>query len=776
MLFARTLRRAGRRLAKRPFVTALAVGSLAAAVGVTTAAFSTVDAYYLRSLPVSTPETLAFVYVETKEKRPDGLTWREYERLRGRGGVLAGLAVQARFSPKVRLPGRDDYPITAAVSDNFFDVIGVSAARGDVFHSGSGTDQQVVVSDLYWRREFAADPNLIGRIISVGPASLRVTGILPEGMAGTIRGLKVDLFVPEQTAFGSLRLADRNSPHGEFEGLGRLHAAGGDSQAEKSFEGALDGGRRARVESFLKADVNAGRAARIFGSAAFMLLFVAAANLVALRLVDNEARRRDWGIQLALGAGPSRLLLDHAAETLLMVASGGALGLTLAAYLIRRAPGWLRGGSDYREYFIRLDWRAGLFTLLSLFFVGLLIAVLPAIDSWRHSLTDSIRANTAPRASRWLASLVTAQIALMVAMAYCAGLLGLSLRRISMVRPAMDPSRPLVLVEGSWDGDRAHWERSERLASEFKKIPGVREVAYARRVMLSGSGGGARVKWERPGEAARTMRYNQISSRYFEAAGTRLLSGRTFNDADGPMTTPVVVVSAAFERALGRPAVGEYARLDEKPWLIVGVVEDGPSVRLREPIEPFVYFSFAQKPVRSPVFMIESAGSPNKTAAILGAFLQKSGSGFGPRRFSTLFDHLRSARNSEEMAAAVGGLLTILSVMLGAAGLLGVTMDAVRKRSREFGIRLALGATPVRLARHVYASVALYLLLGLPAGAALSWSAGETLRSFLFGVEQSGAPAVAAAAGLAVAVAAAAAAWPALRAASIQPSAALRTE
>jgi hypothetical protein len=405
-----------------------------------------------------------------------------------------------------------------------------------------------------------------------------------------------------------------------------------------------------------------------------------------------------------------------------------------------------------------------------------MLALLPAIDTWRHSLTDCIRAPTARRASRWLAALVTAQIALMVAMAYCSGLLGLSLRRIAMVRPAMDTSRPLVLVEGSWTGGQSHWERSERLASEFKTIAGVRDVAYARRVMLSGSGGGARVNWERPGEAARTMRYNQVSSRYFQVAGTSVLSGRTFNEADGPGTTPVAVVSAAFERALGRPAVGEFVTLDGKPWLIVGVVEDGPSVRLREAIEPFVYFPFAQKPTRGPTFLIETADPPVKTAALLGAFLQKSETGFGPQRFNTLFDHLRSARNSEEMAAAVGGVLTMLSVVLSGAGLLGVTMYAVRTRRREFGVRMALGATPARLAGHVYARVGGYLLLGLPAGAVLAWSAGETLRSFLYGVEPSGVPVVTAAAGLAIAVAFAAAAWPAIQAASTQPSSSLRTE
>lgn len=776
MVFSGLLKRAARRMKNRPFLTALAVGSLAGAVGVTTAAFSTVDAYYLRSLPVSSPESLVFVYAETKEKRPDGLTWREYEGLRSRPGALTGIAVQARFGPKVRLEGRDDYPITAAVSDNFFDLIGVRAARGDVFHGGRGSDEQVVMSELYWRREFGADPAIIGRMIQVGKASLRVIGILPEGMAGTIRGLKVDLFVPEQTAFGSLGLVNRDSAYGEFEGLGRLRTGESAGSAEKALDGILDKGRRAKVESYARADANAGRAGKIFGFAAFMLLFVAAANLVALRLVENESRRRDWGIQMALGAGRTRLVLEHAAETVIVVAAGGGLGAALASYLIALAPDWLKAGASYREYFIRLDWRVAGFALASLLFVGVLLAVLPSIDAWRHSLTDSIRANSARRASRWLAVLVTAQIAMMAAMAYCSGLLGLSLSRIAMVRPAMDPSRPLVLVEGSWGGDQPYWERSERLASEIGSIEGVRRVAYARRLMLSGSGGGARVKWERPGEAARTMRYNQVSARYFEVAGTRLLSGRGFTEADGPRTTPVVVVSAAFERAMGRPAVGEYATLDGQAWLIAGVVEDGPSVRLREAIEPFVYFPFAQKPVRGMTFLVDTAESPDRLAAMVAAYLQKSDTGFGPRRFNTLVDHLRSARNSEEMAAAVGGVLTVLSVILSAAGLLGVTLYAVGRRGREFGVRMALGATPAKLARHVYSSVGAYLVVGLPAGAVLAWSGGRALQSFLFGVDPSESGVIAGVAALAATVAFAAAAWPAWQAASTQPSEALRSD
>lgn len=773
---ASTCGRAFRRMRKRPFVTALAVGSLAVAVGIGTAAFSTVDAYYLRSLPLSRPESLVFVYAETRERRPDALTWREYERLKARGGALEDLAVQARFSPKVRLPGRDDHPITAAVSDNFFDLIGVSAARGDVFHAGRGGDQQVVLSDLYWRREFAGDPGIVGRMLTVGPAPLRVIGVLPEGMAGTIRGLKVDLFVPEQTAFGPLRLVDRNATYAEFEGLGRLRAGAAPARAETELDGTLESGRRAKVERYLNADRGAVRAASLFGVAAFLLLLVAASNLVSLRLVDNESRRRDWGIQMALGAGRGRLLVQQAVESLLLAAAGGALGMMLAYSLIRIVPEWLRAGSEYREYFIRLDWRVALFALVSVGFIGGLLAVVPAMDTWRHSLTESIRATGAPRASRWLAALVTFQVALMSAMAYNAGLLGLSLRRISMVRPAMDTSKPLVLMEGSWAPGGEAWPRSQRLASELSSIEGVRRVAYARRVMLSGSGGGARVKWERPGEAPRTMRYNQVSSNYFEVAGTRLLAGRAFQESDGPSTTPVVVISEAFQRAIGRPATGEFVRLDGKPWLVVGVVEDGPSVRLREKIEPFVYFPFAQKPVEGPAFLIESAGSKDQTAAAVMAYMRQHETGYGPRRFNTLFEHLRSARNSEEMSAAVGAVLTFLCVVLSAAGLFGVTMHAVSKRAREFGVRIALGASPGRVAGGVFAGVARYLLVGIPIGGMLAWAGSSSLASLLYGVRQADSRLMLGVLCLAGLVTLAAAVWPARRAAATDAWQALRTE
>jgi len=776
MPLAGTFKHAVRRMGRRPFATALAVGSLAMAVGVTTAAFSTVDAYYLRSLPMKDPSSLVYVDAETREKRPDTLSWIEYSTLRQRRGALEGLAVQARFQPKVRLQGRDDYPITAAVSDNFFEVLGVGAARGEVFHNGHGGEQQVVLSDAYWRRSFGGDPGIVGRMIEVGNTTVRVTGVLPEGMAGTVRGIRVDLFVPEQTASGAMRLIEKSARHGDFQGIGRLAPRATAMRAQAELDGLLEDGRRARAQSMQGDERGSLKPATLFGVAAFMLLFIAAANLVALRLVENEARRREWGILMALGAGRGRLLAQQAAETMLVVVAGGLAGTGLAAYLIRLAPEWLRAGNPYREYFIRLDWRVALFTLSSLVFVGLVLAVLPAVDAWRHSLVESMQAPVSRRASRWLAVLVTAQIALITALAYNAGLLGVSLRRISMVRPAMDTDRPMVLMEGAFKERANAWTQAERLAGELVNLSGVRRVAYARRVMLAGSGGGARTKWERPGEEPRTMRYNQVSPSYFEVTGAKVLSGRAFAFSDGPSSTPVVMVSQAFERALGKPAVGEFVRLDGKEWLIAGVVEDGPSVRIREKMEPFVYFPFAQKPAAWPTYFIETSAAPQRVASAIGAYMQNTETGYEPNGFDTLVDHLRSARNGEEMAAAVGGILTLLSVLLGAAGLFGVTMCAVSRRAREFGVRMALGATGGRMARTVFGEVARYLAIGIPAGALLAWSAGEWLASLLYGVGKAEPEVMLAVLAAVVVVALAAAAAPARRAASVDPWLALRAE
>ncbi|MGO9271166.1 MAG: ABC transporter permease [Terriglobia bacterium] len=200
-MLLRELSQMGRHSLRRPGPAIVAVASMALAIGFSTAAFSVVDAYNWRDMAVAHPDRLAYGSVLDREGQHDQLTWLEFQAVQQQAGGIAGMLVESRHSPRVNLPDRHDFPITAGVSDNYFDVLGVQAAHGKVFHTNTGTDAEVVISDRYWRNTFAADPSLCGRTIQVNGANLTVIGIAARGFQGTERGVSVDLFVPQQRVY-----------------------------------------------------------------------------------------------------------------------------------------------------------------------------------------------------------------------------------------------------------------------------------------------------------------------------------------------------------------------------------------------------------------------------------------------------------------------------------------------------------------------------------------------------------------------------------------------
>ena len=321
----RDFRLAARAMARRPGVTLLALVSVALAIGFSTAGFSILDAVLLRDLPIRNPKELARIYVTTSEQRPDQLSWIEYQALTARAHSFSGIIAEDRRQPPVKLPDRVDHPITAFVSDNYFDALGVKAALGDVFHKGKGRDNTVVISDHYWKTALGTDPELVGRTLQVGSSVLQVMGILPPGFQGNVRGIVVDLFAPEQAAFGSLGQANPSDAKADdFELLGRLQPGVNFEQARVEADAVLrqveaDGRapgpkRRAAMEPFVPDQI-----AEKLGylSILVLLLVIAAANVANLRLVENESRRRETGIRLALGAGRMTLARAHLAEALL---------------------------------------------------------------------------------------------------------------------------------------------------------------------------------------------------------------------------------------------------------------------------------------------------------------------------------------------------------------------------------------------------------------------------------------------------------------------------
>jgi putative ABC transport system permease protein len=783
----RDVRLAARGMVRKPAVTALALLSLALAIGFSTAGFSVLDAVLLRDAPFRDPNSLASIYVMTRDQRPDQLSWIEYQALSAQAHSFTDVIAEDRQGPVVKLPDRDDFPITGEVSDNYFDALGVRAARGDVFHAGQGRDQNVVISDHYWRAALGSDPAIVGRALTVGRAQLQIVGVLAPGFQGTQRGIRVDLFVPVQTASGALQSVNLADPRStDFELLARLRPGVTLDQARSEAdailrqvekEGRAPGQERhARFEAFQEQQLPVKI---LYLSTLLLLVIVAAANVANLRLVDNESRRRETGIKLALGAGRGEVARTHLAETFLLSVAGTALGLLVTAWLIRLAPALLYAGRRYLDYGIRLDARTFAFSSISLLLVMSMSALIPLRDAWKQQVMPGLTGTRTTKSSRWLTGLVVAQMAVVTGITCSAALVWRSFENVSAIRPAMDPERKLLMMAGYWENTRdTAATRVEMLASRLSSLPGVERVAWARRALLSGSGGGAIVKIAMPSQPEFSLRFNQVSPNYFRTTGAHVLVGRAFNQSDGPDATAVMMVNALFVHRFfqHREPIGEWVNVNGKVRQIVGIVEDGPTSHLREPLAPYLYFPFAQMPVDGVTIFVESSRDPGLLTDAARNAIRSADPSFTIYDTTTMAQHMRVARSEEIMASALTGGLASLGLLLAAAGLFGVSLFAVMKRTPEFGVKMALGATPARLVGQVLREALKRVAIAVPLGWALAYMARHGLEKILYGVAPDDPwTLISAGAGVAL-IGCCAALYPAIRAARVDPMTALRHE
>jgi putative ABC transport system permease protein len=568
----------------------------------------------------------------------------------------------------------------------------------------------------------------------------------------------------------------------DFEVVGRMRPGVTPEQGRDELSGVLhevSADRRAAVEEFTERSLGAKLASNaVLLAVAVLLILIAAANLANLRLVENEGRRRETGIRLALGAGRAVLARQHLAETLVLSGFGLLAGTGVAAWLIRLAPALFYGGRTYIDFGIRLDVRTFTFSCAALLVTASIGGLIPLADAWKRNLLPALQGSRSTHAPRWLGTLVVIQMALVTGGACSAALLLRSLQHIAAIRPAMDPDRSLLLVEGVWPGGSDRNARTDVLAGRMTGAPRVEGVAWARRVLLAGSGGGATVDVEMPGEPKYSCRYNQVSPNYFAVTGAHILSGRAFTFSDGPDSTPVLMINSAFARRFleGKKAPGQWVRINGKDHQVVGVVEDGPTIHLREPVAPYLYFAFAQRPSADVTFFVASQRGPASLTGPMRALIRQADGAFIVLRMTTLAQHMRNARSEEQLAATVAVSLALTGLLLAAAGLFGVTLYAVARRTQEFGVRMALGAGPAKLARQVLREAGLRVALALPIGWGLALLARHVLEKRLYGIAPDDPATLAIAGAVVAAVAAVAALQPALRASRVDPMIALRWE
>lgn len=802
-----------RRLLRAPVFTAVALVSLALGIGANTAIFSLVNALFLRPLPIQRPEQLVSL-----QNRSGGGTaslftafsYPNYEDLRDRNDVLAGL-IGYRFAPlSVSRDGVNRKMWGYLVSGNYFEVLGVKARVGRVITPDddrlAGAHPVTVISHRYWRQSCGADAGVVGSTLIANGRSFTVIGVAPEGFFGTQLGIAPDFWFPmamqPEIEMGSSWLDARDVEVVMLQG--RLAPGVSPERAQVALNAValnlerehpeLNEGKRivlaapGLMGSSLRGPV-ASFAGILMAVVGFGLL-LACTNLANLLMARSAERHAEIAIRLSIGASRRRVVRQLMTESMLLAVGGGVLGLLLAAWLLRLAAA-VELPIDFPFLVeLHLDHRVLGFTCAIAFSTGLLFGLLPALQTTRVGLFSMAKADSlVPGARRsWLKNgLIVFQVALSLVLLVGGGLMLRALQRAHTLEIGLDPENAIEIsfdlrLQGYDSAGGREFRR--RLLEQVRSLPGVRSAGTVDLAPIDLHFGRAPVfvegkAPERITNAPRAMT-SRISAGYLEAMGVRLLRGRDFAERDDENAPRVAIVNQAFARRFwpGQDAIGKRFRQGSplSPLMeVVGVVEDGKYSSLSESPQPYVCRPVTQAYAGATALIVRTAGDPRAAMPALRQEVQR----LDPRMpFSVrlLTDKMALPLLPARLAAAVLGGSGLLALALAAIGIYGVMSCAVAARTREIGIRIALGANARDVLLQTLRQGAALALLGVAIGAFAAFGLARLMRSLLFGVSAADPSIYLGVAALLLGAALLACYVPARRATRVDPVAALRCE
>jgi len=797
-----------RSLARNPGLSVVTVITLAAGIAGPTTMFSMIRAWILEPLPFSRPETLIDVRRLDLETGSFGrLNAADFLDLKRSATSLEDLA--GYHAEDIRLTGKDraERLAGARVTPNFFALLGAQAELGRVFgrdEQTAGEHAVAIISHGLWHERFQSDPTIIGRLIRLDGAPHVVIGVLPESFHFTLLG-RTNVWTP--LSFTAEDAANRRPR--SVAGVGRL-------RQDRTIEVAREElGRAARQLAVAYPDTNSSRGVRVLAladeirrhhDAGFLLpvifamvmcvLLVAAVNVTNVMLARSSARRHEMAVRVALGASRSRLARQWLVEHLALFVGAGALGAALALYLnhwvTNSIPfenrGYLR---NYGE--IAIDWTVLAFAIGTGVSCGLLIGFLTAWAGARNDVNADLRdaadrtATTArgARVRRWL---VVGQVALALGLLISAGLLVQTARNISAVDVGFR-QKGLLTFEVSLDEQQYRTDESirafyARLISSLTTRSGTEAAAGS---LVPFSETGRQTDFFIDGQPdpkpidTPSASLNQCTSGYASTMRLRAIRGRTIGEADGAGAARVAVINDTLSRRYFGAAdpIGRRLRLGRDSrdlWAIVGVVADVKNFETVSAAEPQIYVPFDQMPAREMTLVVRPPNDPDSMAGAVASAVAEVDPAEPVSRIFTmdaLIGHVVAPYRTTGVFVSLFGGLTLL---LAGVGVYGVVSYSFAQRTREIGIRMALGADRADVLGLVLAQVRSFLLWGLVPGLVLAWLLGQALKGFLVGVTPSDWPLyVGMPLALAVVVLLASLA-PARRAASIEPSRALRSE
>jgi len=806
---AQDLRHALRKLARSPGFTVAVVLTLALGIGANGAVFSVVRGVLLTALPFEDPDRLVRVFHGHEERglEPGSFSPQDLDDLRRGAEVYESLAAYW-FVPGLSgmnlTGGGDPVRVSASfVSEGFFPILGVPAAHGRALaleENVPGRDRVAVLSDGFWRRRFGGDPGVVGGTILLDEQPFTVVGVMPPELSYPSK--ESDLWVPISL------IGEDDIPHQRWlrwmDAVGRLAPGVSAEQAELRTEAVItalaeeysesnEGWTEAAVVPLRETLVGDVRPALLvlFGAVGLVLL-IACANLANLFLVRALGREREMAVRTALGAERGQLVRQVLTESVLLSMAGGVVGLALTAWGIEalRAVEADWAGALGRVEAIRVDPLVVTFSLVLSFVTGLAFGLLPALRASDLRISSALLAGGALGGDRFRnragSALVVAETAMAVVLLVGALLLVRSFWRLVQEDPGFRSAGVLTLSITT-DSDiadpatryRYRREVMERLAA----LPGVTAVGGSKTVPLRG--GGEPFAFARPGQAEEGGEVRPesggfiVTPGYFEALGIEVLHGRGFAWEDGTEDRPpVMIVSRRLARQVwGRDdVVGEGLGIGEGRIEVVGVVEDVRIDGLATPPGSAAYVPPAMAPRSTLKLFLRTAGDPLAFAEAARRTIWEIRPDQPIAEVQALESVVREQTARPRLLVSLVGGFAALAAVLAAVGLYGVIAYSVGRRTREIGIRMALGARRRRVLAGVVGRSLGLVAGGLALGLLGAWLTAGLLASQLYEVRPSdpaawlGVVALVAATGLAAAVA------PARRAASIDPSDALRGE
>jgi putative ABC transport system permease protein len=823
-----------RMLRKNPGFTAVAVLMLALGIGANTGIFSVMQQVLLQRLPVSHPDELVLLYApgptqgHVSSDEGDGsesFSYPMYKDLRDHTSVFAGLAAKADFPVSLAAHGQTERADAELVSGNYFDVLGVLPAMGRMLQpadtAAEGGNPVVVLGYGYWQKHFGGDRRILNESLLINSQAMTVVGAVQSGFTGIQLGQVPDLYIPITMKHSITPSWNGLSDHQDYwvkligrlkPGMPREQAAAGIAPGYHALIvdelTQITGWNDQQKSEFLAKKIVIKNGARgrpllengtrdqllALMAMVGLVLVIACANVAALQIARGAARQKEIALRLSLGASRSQIVRQLLIESLLLSLLGSIVGLAIAMWISNGLVHFAEANEVADGLSSSLSAPVLLFAMGVTIVSSLFFGVSPALRSSRVELVSTLKEQGGSLSSgqvhaSFRKGLAVGQVALTLLLVTVAGGFVRSLYNLKNVNLGLQPSNILQFsVDPELNGYSK--ERSldffRRLEERIAALPGVRSLCGVEEPLIADSDRGSNVTVEgEPAETAGTHHVlrNAVGDGHFSNLGIPLIEGREFGVQDGPTSPKVAIINESMAKTFfpGQPALGRHMKIGggngPLDIEIIGVVKDSYHSGVRVKPKEFLYLPYRQgKTVGRLTYYVRTSQDPVALAGTIRQTVEAMDPSlpiFEERSFEEQIDRQLS---SDRLVATLATVFGALAALLAAIGIYGLLAYTVAQRTREIGVRMALGAAPDRVGKMILGDVARLVGLGILIGLPLAYALGTVVDSLLYGVKVFEVTGIVTALAILGIVALAAGYFPARRATRVDPMIALRYE